>query len=398
MSLPTLQLKKGEDRRLREGHVWIYSNEVDIKKSPLKNFQPGEEVIIKAANQDILGLAYINPHSLISGRLFSRNLHDRLNVDLLSTRLKQALNLRESLFPQPYYRLAFGESDELPGLVIDRFGEHLVVQCNTYGMDNKKEELIEAIQAVLPATQSILWRNDSSIRQQEGLTASVTAGLGEPPETTLIEENDTAFQVPLWKGQKTGWFFDHRLNRSRLKDYVSGQRVLDVFSYLGAWGIQAARLGAKEVHCIDSSAFACEWINKNAALNHLQAKVQVICEEAVTALQKLHKEKKKFEVIILDPPAFIKKRKDQKEGMLAYKRINALALKLLTPTGILISGSCSMHLSYEDFIKLLQRASLQTQGRLQILERGHQGPDHPVHLAIPETDYLKAIILRRLEA
>ncbi len=398
MSLPILQLKKNEDKRLREGHVWVYSNEVDIKKSPLKNFQPGEEVVVKAANQDVLGLAYVNPHSLIAARLFSRNPTDRLHVALLSERLQQALKLRESLFQKPYYRLAFGESDALPGLVIDRYGDHLAVQCNTYGMDNKKEELLSAIRAVLPTTQSLIWRNDSPIRQQEGLTSSVTAGLGEPPEIVVIEENETAFHVPLWQGQKTGWFFDHRLNRARLKDYVRGQSVLDVFSYLGGWGIQAARLGAKEVHCVDSSAFACEWISKNAALNQVQSKVQVTCEDAVTALQQLAREKKKFEVIILDPPAFIKKRKDQKEGLLAYQRLNLLALKLLTPTGILISGSCSMHLHNEDFLRLLQRASLAAHCPLQVLERGHQGPDHPIHLAIPETDYLKAIILRRLEA
>jgi len=396
MSLPILQLKKNEDKRLREGHVWVYSNEIDTKKSPLQSFKPGAEVLVKAANQDPLGVAYINPHSLIAARLYSNKLTDRLNVELLSTRLAQALKLRESLFSKPYYRLAFAESDALPGVVVDRFGDHLVVQCNTYGMDLKKEELLLALRAVLPEMKSLLWRNDSPIRLQEGLDTVVTAGWGEPPETVRIEENETAFQVPLWQGQKTGWFFDHRLNRARLKDYVHGQRVLDVFSYLGGWGIQAARLGAKEVLCVDSSAFACESIRQNAALNHVQAQVEVYCEDAITALQKLAREKKKFEVIILDPPAFIKKRKDQKEGWLAYQRLNILALKLLSPLGILISCSCSMHLLYDDFMKLLQGASRHAHCQLQVLERGHQGPDHPVHLAIPETDYLKAVILRKL--
>ncbi len=396
MSLPILYLKKGEDKRLREGHVWVYSNEVDIKKSPLKNFAPGEEVMVKTANQEAIGLAYINPHSLIAARLFSRSLKERLGVSLLTARLQQALGLRETLFDQPYYRLAFAESDLLPGLVIDRFGDHLVVQCNTFGMDLQKDALLTALQSILPQTQSLLFRNDSPIRQQEGLPLAVEAGLGKPPESVLIEENDTPFHVPLWKGQKTGWFFDHRLNRARLKAYVSGQRVLDVFSYLGGWGIQAARYGAKEVFCLDSSALACEWIHKNAELNQVQTKVQVLCEDAFTGLQKLHREKKKFEVIVLDPPAFIKKRKDQKEGWLAYQRLNTLALKLLSPTGVLISASCSMHLQVEDFTTLLQRASLAAASPLQLLERGHQGPDHPIHLAIPETDYLKAFILRRL--
>jgi len=397
MSLSILQLKKGEDKRLREGHVWVYSNEVDVKKTPLKQFQPGEEVLVKAANQDILGVAYVNPHSLIAARIFSRNPRERLNIELLSGRLRQALQLRERLFAHPYYRLAFGESDTLPGLVIDRFGEHLVAQCNTYGMDHRKTTIVEAIQEVLPATQSLLWRNDSSIRQQEGLEEEISAAFGLPPEVALVVENDTAFHLPLWKGQKTGWFFDHRMNRARLKSYVSGQTVLDVFSYLGGWGIQAARFGATQVHCVDSSALACEWIRKNAELNQVQDKVQVSCEQAIPALQNLYKAKRKFDVIILDPPAFIKKRKDHKEGLLAYQRINTLALKLLHPGGILVSGSCSMHLSYPDFIQTLLTAGSQQQCPLQILERGHQGPDHPVHLAIPETDYLKAIMMRRLK-
>ena len=397
MSLARLQLKKGEDKRLREGHVWIYSNEVDIQKTPLKAFKPGEEVAVVAPNQEILGVAYVNPHSLISARLISTNLEERLDQALLSKRLRQALTLRQGLFSSDHYRLVFGESDDLPGLVIDRYGDHLVAQINTYGMDLKKQELIAAIQETLPTIKSLLFRNDSSRREQEGLSKEVIIGFGEPPERTLIEENNTAFEIPLWKGQKTGWFFDHRLNRLRLKDYVKGQSVLDVFSYLGGWGIQAAKLGASSVYCIDSSAFACEWITKNAALNQVGSQVEAICEDAVAALQKLNKDKMKFEVIILDPPAFIKRRKDQKEGMLAYQRINALALRLLAPAGILISGSCSMHLSYTDLLKAVHGAAIQTKTHLQVLERGHQGPDHPIHIAIPETDYLKALILKRLD-
>jgi 23S rRNA (cytosine1962-C5)-methyltransferase len=396
MSLPVLQLKKGEDKRIQQGHVWIYSNEVDIQQTALKGFKPGEEVLVRAANHSFLGVAYVNPHSLISARLFSNNPKARLNQAFLREKLSQALALRESLFSQPYYRLAFGESDGLPGLVVDRYGEDLVVQVNTCGMENKKEDIILALQSIFPQLNSLLWRNDSTIRHQEGLDLFVGPGYGQPPETVLLEENQVQFYAPLWQGQKTGWFFDHRLNRARLQAYVRHQEVLDVFSYLGGWGIQAATYGAARVTCVDSSAFACEWTLKNAALNQVGAKVTVLCENAVTALQKLHQEKKKFDVIILDPPAFIKKRKDQKEGLLAYQRINSLALRLLNPQGILVAGSCSMHLRYEDLIYVLQRAALQTHCQLQILEKGHQGPDHPIHLALPETDYLKAIFLRRI--
>ncbi|HVY53139.1 MAG TPA: class I SAM-dependent rRNA methyltransferase [Gammaproteobacteria bacterium] len=394
MTLPSLQLKKNEDHRLKNGHLWIYSNEIDTKKSPLKNFQPGEEVIIQDHQGKSLGIAYVNPHSLITARLFSRNLADRLNADFIQQRLNHALSLRDRLYAEPYYRLVFGESDGLPGLVIDRFGNHIVAQCNTYGMDNRKEEILIALRRVLPSLQSLLWRNDSSIRQQEGLTNTVESGFGQPPEEVTIIENQVKFRVPLWKGQKTGWFFDHRLNRSRLKDYVNGQTVLDVFSYLGGWGIQAATWGAKEVCCIDSSAFACEQISKNAELNYQQDKVTVICEEAVIALQNLNKANRKFDVIILDPPAFIKRRKDMKEGLIAYQRINNLALRLLNPSGIFVSGSCSMHLAYDDLVQIILKASIQCRRPLQIIEQGHQAPDHPIHPAIPETDYLKAIFTR----
>jgi len=396
MSLPILRLKKGEDRRLREGHLWIYSNEIDTRVSNLKQFKPGTEVIVENANQTTLGLAYINPHSLISARLFSRHLNDHLDTPLFKQRLHQALSLREQLFAEPYYRLVFGEGDQLPGLVIDRYGEHLVVQINTFGMELKKVNLIEALQEVVPQLKSILWRNDSSIRLHEGLGSYVEAAWGRPPETTLIKENDTPFQLPLWQGQKTGWFYDHRFNRARLKSYVADKTVLDVFSYLGAWGIQATHFGAKQVHCIDSSALACEWIKKNAQLNGVEKKLSVDCAEAIPALHALHQAKRKFEVIVLDPPAFIKKRKDQKEGLVAYQRLNMLALRLLAPGGIFISGSCSMHLAEEDLLRLGWRSGIQARCQLQLLEKGHQGPDHPIHPAIPETAYLKALFFRGL--
>lgn len=396
MPLKTLRLKKNEDRRLRMGHLWIYSNEIDSKITPLKDFMPGEEVIIEAHDKTQLGVAYINPHSLIAGRLFTRNPEERLDTALLTNRIKQALQLRNRLYTKPYYRLVFAESDGLPGLIVDRFGEVLSVQINTAGMDAKTDFIIAALTAVLPEVKSILLRNDTPARKQEGLTNQITAAYGSPPETVLIEENGISFHAPLWQGQKTGWFYDHRQNRSRLKDYVHNQRVLDVFSYLGGWGVQAAAWGAREVTCIDASDLSLTWVNTNARLNQVEDKVQVITEDAFDALKNLAHRKEQFDVIILDPPAFVKKQKDMKEGFIAYQRINEAALKLLTTNGILISCSCSMHFSFEDFIQALRRASYRTQCELQILERGHQAADHPIHIAIPETDYLKMVIARRL--
>ncbi len=392
MSLPILHLKKNEDRRLRAGHLWIYSNEI---ATPLKNFVPGQEVIVEAADKSLLGVAYVNPHSLITGRLISRNPNERLDLSLLTDRIKRALTLRERLFPKPYYRLVFGESDGLPGIVIDRFGDALVVQINTAGMDAKTDLIITALRETLSEAQSILLRNDSSIRLQEGLENFVKTGFGEPPQKIALEENNTLFHAPLWAGQKTGWFFDHRLNRSRLKEYVTHERVLDVFSYLGAWGIQAAQLGASDVVCVDSSPLSATWIPENAALNNVAGKVKIITEDAFDALKNLAHAKEKFGVVILDPPAFVKKQKDKKEGLIAYQRINEAALKLLAPNGILFSCSCSMHIEYNDLLQAIRRAGLRANCELQILERGHQAQDHPVHPAIPETDYLKMIIVRR---
>jgi len=396
MNLKTLRLRKNEDRRLRAGHVWIYSNEIDIKATPLKDFIPGEEVVVEAHDRTKLGVAYVNPHSLITARLFARKSHERLDLALLTQHIKNALTLRMRLFAKPYYRLIFGESDGLPGLIADRFGNTLVLQINTAGMDAKIDLIMAAFSAVLPEIQSILLRNDSPARQQEGLETFVKAGLGSPPEKVFLEENNASFNVPLWEGQKTGWFYDHRLNRSRLQAYVSEQRVLDVFSYLGGWGIQAANWGAKEVICIDASPLATVLIQENAQLNHVANKVHAIHEDAFIALKNLAQTKEKFNVIILDPPAFVKKLKDKKEGLLAYLRINEAALKLLAPNGILISCSCSMHMTYDDLVQAIRRASLHASCELQIIERGHQAPDHPVHLAIPETDYLKMIIVRRI--
>ncbi|MCD6039748.1 MAG: rlmI [Gammaproteobacteria bacterium] len=391
----TLRLKKNEDRRLRAGHLWIYSNEIDTQETPLKDFSPGEEILIQAYDKTPLGMAYINPHSLITARLFSRQPHAQLNLSLFIQRIQNALALRNRLFLKPYYRLIFGESDGLPGLIADRFGNTLVLQINTAGMEAKTELIIAAFQAVLPDIESILLRNDNAIRQQEGLDNIIQAGLGSPPKKVFLEENNASFYVPLWEGQKTGWFYDHRLNRSRLPGYVTGQRVLDVFSYVGGWGIQAANAGAKEVICIEASPLATTFIQENAELNQVTHKIRTLNENAFTALKELAHAKEKFGLIILDPPAFMKKLKDKKEGLLAYLRINEAALKLLSADGILISCSCSMHLTYDDLTQAIRRAGLHASCELQILERGHQAPDHPVHLSIPETDYLKMIIVRR---
>ena len=299
-------------------------------------------------------------------------------------------------FPQPFYRLVFSEADALPGIVIDRFGDHLVIQVNTAGMEAHIDTIVTVLTKLLPATQSILLRNDSPAREQEGLQTYTKPVFGQTPDETVLIENDVSFHVPLLKGQKTGWFYDHRLNRARLKEYANGKTVLDVFSYLGGWGIQAAVLGATRVDCIETSGPASDYIKRNALLNQVQDKVRVVTDDAFDAMKVLLQEKQSYDVIVFDPPAFVKKLKDRKEGLIAYRRINDMALKLLTPGGILVSCSCSMHVSMEDLTEQLLRTTAQAPYTVQILERGHQGPDHPIHPAIPETDYLKALFARKI--
>ena len=392
-----LRLKKREDKRIRSGHPWIYSNEINNTATPLKLFVPGAVVTVQANDDTLLGKAYINPHSLIAARMFSRDPHQELDLPFFIKRLSSALACRDSLYKRPFYRLVFSEADHLPGVVVDRFGDHLAVQINTAGMEQCKNTIIEALRHVLPDTKSILLRNDSPIRTQEGLSLYVEPAYGEPPETISVEENGVTFNAPFLSGQKTGWFYDHRDNRARLTKYVDNRSVLDVFSYLGGFGVQAAVCGAKHVDCIDSSLPACEAIKANAKLNKVDGKVAVICDDAFDAMKKLVQAGKVYDVVILDPPAFVKKSKDRQSGLIAYQRMIELGLKLLAKNGVLAACSCSMHVSMDDFTHLIMHAAAKTERSVQLLERGHQGLDHPIHPAIPETDYLKAVVVRRMD-
>ena len=392
---PRLQLKKNESRRLRAGHLWVFSNEVDTRLTPLEQFEPGQSVEVVDDKGKFMGHAYVNPHSLICARLVSRDPKHPLDASLLVHRLNVALSLRQRLFADPYYRLVYGESDGLPGLVIDRFGDVVSVQITTAGMEQRKEEIVAALEKVLkPAT--IILRNDSSIRSLEGLPSYVETAVGTAPEFLDVIENGCRYQADALSGQKTGWFYDHRLNRQRASHYAKGLRVLDVFSYLGGWGIPAAVNGASEVTFVDDSARALELVRHNAALNNVADKVNTLAGDAFEILRGLRDERQRFDMIILDPPAFIKRRKDAANGLEAYRRINSLALGLLERDGILVSASCSYHLPREGLHDLLLKTSRHMDRNLVLLEQGHQGPDHPVHPAIPESDYLKSFICRVL--
>lgn len=389
-----LKLNKSADRRLKSGHLWIYSNEVDIKQTPLKTFAAGEQVVVETAQGKILGVAMVNPHTLICGRLVNTSAV-ALDTGLLQQRLQQALQHREACFDKPCYRLVYGESDWLPGLVIDRFGDYFSVQLNSAGMDAIGSSVVHALEN-LYKPKGILLRNDSSARLAEGLPQTVTVASGSVPDLVELEENHTRFVVPLANGQKTGWFYDHRINRREMQALVKNKSVLDIFSYVGGWGIEALHAGASAVTCVDSSELALDIAQQNATLNQQQKRFTALRGTAVDILKQLLVDKKQFDVVILDPPAFIKKAKDKTKGTEAYHHHNQLALKLLKPGGVLISASCSMHLKRDELMNVVRVAGNQLDRKLQVFYQGGQGPDHPVHPAIPETDYLKALFVRAL--
>ncbi len=391
--LPVLTLRKGEDRRLLAGHLWIFSNEVDVAKSPLTSFAPGDCVRVESAQGRPLGSAYVNPGALIAGRVYCQDATRTLDAELLRARLASALALRQDLFDAPYYRLAFGEGDLLPGLVVDRFGDVLAVQIGTAGMERLRAEIVAALAELVRPT-GILFKNDLPGRELEGLPRSVEAAMGSVPDEAEIEENGCRFVFPLAGGQKTGWFYDMRANRALAASLARGRSALDVFSYAGGLGLACAQAGAASATCLDASRTALDFATKSAELSGLADRVQTLCVDALAGLKNLRAQGQSFGLVSVDPPAFVKRRKDMEKGLAAYRTVNRLALDLTEDNGFFLSCSCSQHVGREDLRKMLCGAARDAGVRLQILTSCHQAADHPIHPAMPETEYLKGFLCR----
>jgi len=397
VELPVLRLKRGEDRRLRAGHLWIYSNEVDTAATALGTFTPGALAQVHDDRGRFLGWAGVNPHALICARILGRDPAHAPDVSLLVHRLNVALALRERLYDGPYYRLAFGESDGLPGLVLDRYGDVIVGQIATAAMEALRPAIEAAVVKVLKPA-ALVWKNDSGARDLEQLPRAVEAGIGavpgEVPAEVSLVENGLPFVAPLAQGQKTGWFYDQAENRRKLLRFLpAGARVLDVCSYAGAWAVTAMKGGAASATCVDSSEAALGCVRRNAAANGVT--VETVRGDAFDVLQQLKdSHAARFDVVIVDPPAFIKRRKDIPQGQAAYRKLNQLAMSLLERDGLLVSCSCSFHLDALDLVAAIQAAARHSNRFVQILEAGGQSPDHPVHPAIPEPRYLKAFLCR----
>lgn len=389
---PQLVLRRHEDKRIRAGHAWVFSNEVDTDAGSLSAIEPGAAVAILDHRRQFLGHALANPHALICARLMSRREEQPIGSELIAARVAGALALRERYCGGAHYRLVYGESDGLPGLVVDRYGDVLVGQIATLAMEQRRG-LIEEVLREVVAPRVLVWKNDGAARDLEALPRELLCAWGQIPEHLTVLEDGLRFEVPLAQGQKTGWFYDQTANRALLKRFVRpGMRVLDVFSYAGGWAVSALAGGAAAALCVDSSAAALDAAAANAARNGFT--VETCRGDAFDVLAGLAVEGRRFDLLIVDPPAFVKRRKDLAKGDAAYRRLNQLALQLADEEALLVSCSCSWHLPAERFPELLQAAAVSAGRPLAIIAQGGQSPDHPVHPAMPETRYLKALIAR----
>ncbi|MEE4360573.1 MAG: class I SAM-dependent rRNA methyltransferase [Pseudomonadales bacterium] len=392
-----LKLKPREDRRIRQGHLWVYSNEIDVGATPLKDFQAGDEAVLVNDSGKPLGRVLVNPHALICARVVSRDAEVGLDQGLLEARIADALALRERLYPgQGCYRLVFGEGDALSGMVVDRFGDVLSVQLSTAGLERRRDLVIDALRKVV-APRSIVFKHDGGMRDIEHLEKYLDV-IGEPlPERIPLTENGVRFEISLTGGQKTGWYYDHRENRARLAPFLAEARVLDAFSYLGAWGLQALAGGAASLMAVDGSAPALEGLGENAALQGVADRVDLRRGDAFAVLGELADAGERFDVVVIDPPALIKRRKDLKAGQRAYERLAALGMRLTRNGGLLVFGSCSLHFDRAMLREALRGAARHVERQAHCLGVAGAGPDHPFHPAIPESDYLKAAFVRVLQ-
>ena len=383
MERPVIVISDRARKRLKTKHPWVFSNEITEKPAELP---PGEIVEIRDPQGHRIALGYYNPHTLIAARIlsyhFEFNLHERIT---------KAFEFRKKHYAEDIYRLVYGESDGLPGLIVDRYSETLVVQILTAGMERFRNEIIDSlIQITSPAR--ILLRNDSSYRELEGLPKSNEWVHGTPVDSSIVEVDRLKFEVQFMEGQKTGFFLDQQTNRRRLREYAPGRSMLDVFSYSGAWSIYAAQAGVKEITVLDSSAEALKGARRNAELNNFE--ISCIQEDAFHFLRNAYSSEERYDLIVLDPPAFAKSKKYLIDAVKGYREINVRAMKLLNRDGMLVTCSCSQPLTPELFVDVLRQAAADSGRNFQFRELLMHPLDHPVLLSFPESLYLKCAFLQ----
>lgn len=390
MSLPAIRVLPDHDRRLRAGSPWLYANELDMDRAAAR-IEPGSVVRILLPDGKAFGLAHFNGHSLIAARLLARKKDGELPADFLAGRLARARALRDQLVALPFHRLVHAEADGLPGLIVDRYGEGLVAQLNTAGMERMRDALLDAFARTLDPAW-VVWRNDSPARLQEGLSATVEIAMGVPPETVLVPEAGAEFLADVRHGQKTGWFYDHALNRGWAERLGRDRRVLDLYSHTGGFGLRAARGGAAAVTLVDRSAAGLALARASAERMGLADRVVIVAAEVFAALDAMAAEKRRFGLVIADPPAFVKAKKDLKPGLKGYRKLARLAASLVEERGFLLLACCSHHVDRAMF-QAECFAGIREAGRsARLVHEAGAGPDHPIHPALPESAYLKFLV------
>ncbi len=390
-----LTVKKEAEKKLRKGYLWIHKNWI----KNLENVKAGDEVEVYSEKGTFLGSAYINPESLITGRIYSQQ-KEPLNFELIKRRLEEALSLRKRLkIESNALRIFYSESDGLPGLIIDKYKDIVVFQILTLGLELRRESILKAIEETL-SPSAIIERKDATGRILEGLQkeeAKILKGAQLIPEgKTQISEYNILFEVDLIKGHKTGHYLDQRENRKRVSELSQGLTVLDCFCNTGGFGIHCAKNGAKDVIGIDISSYMLELAFKNAKLNNVDHVITFVKGNVFDELRNLEKRGKKFDMVILDPPSFTKSRRTLKNALKGYKEINLRGIKLLKRGGFLITASCSHHVTLDIFIKTIHSALKDAKRKGKLLEIRFQSPDHPFLAEMPETLYLKLAIMEIL--
>jgi 23S rRNA (cytosine1962-C5)-methyltransferase len=388
MKLPVIRLRPKEGRRLRAGAPWVFSNEIQMDAAA-RALAPGALVRLADSGGALFGTGYFNPQSLIAVRLLGRA-EEGIGADFFAGHLRRALALRESLFGKPFYRLVHAEGDRLPGLVVDRFADTLVLQVTTAGMERLTDDVLAALEKLLaPAT--VILRNDAPSRALEGLASEVKTVKGSA-EVLRLEENGAAYFADPASGHKSGWYYDQRDNRFFMAALAKGKRVLDAYCYTGGFAVLAARQGARESTGIDSSAPALALAQRAAAENGVTGTCRFTKTDVFQELERLGGARERFDIVIADPPPFVRARKDLETGAKAYRKLARLAAGVTAPGGFLFLASCSHNIPRERFA-LECAAGIARAGRNgAVIRDTGAGPDHPVHPALPETAYLKALV------
>ncbi|HTC18053.1 MAG TPA: class I SAM-dependent rRNA methyltransferase [Stellaceae bacterium] len=387
-SRPVVKLQPTRHKRVEGGHPWVYSNEVAMDAAA-KALVPGTLVRLEASSGKALGVATFNPHTLVAARIFDRDSGRVINRQFFAERLETALGLRRRLYTEPFYRLVHAEADGLPGLVIDRFGDVLACQINTAGMALLESELVAACETVLKP-KAVIFRNDSSARKLEGLAEEVRVAAGEVAGPVELRENGALFFADVLAGQKTGWFYDQRENRRFIASLAKDARLLDLYSFGGGFAVAAALAGAKAVSAIDRSDAALQLAAKAAESNGVASRCRFSRGEAFSELERLAGEGARFDIVVADPPAFVKSKKDLGAGLKGYRKLARLAASVAAGNGLLFIASCSHNVDEASFAEAMRRGLADAGRSGRILLSSGAAPDHPVHPFLPESAYLKA--------